>query len=178
MTFDKPIRCENRELLVAFTDLENYLAISRKLDGQATFSLINSIDRLIADTIEAAGGYFVKNLGDGSLLIFDGSQADAGIRALLDTKAAVEALLRSMGFANRLRVSAHVGEVLVGPSEPHGQLDVFGETVNRAALVGSGAYRGELVLSPEAFRSLRPETRKRFARHIREVVYRASVGED
>ncbi|HBO41962.1 MAG: hypothetical protein A2087_07875 [Spirochaetes bacterium GWD1_61_31] len=175
MSFNLPVRHELRTLLIAFTDLEGYSQITHKLrDPIQAFQLPDNVARIIAAAIQAAGGYYVKTMGDGALMVFDATDCDAGLDALLAAKSAVEAYLQQQGFSNRLRVTAHVGTAVIGPAEPYGQLDVYGEEVNRAALVGAGSYRSELVLSPETFRKLSPAMRKKFKRHIRETVYRFS----
>ena len=51
--------------------------------------------------------------------------------------------------------------------------DVFGPTVNNAAMVDRRQQRGRFVMTPQAFRSLKPDTRKRFHKHTPPVVYLA-----
>ncbi|MBU0934792.1 MAG: hypothetical protein KKC64_04185, partial [Spirochaetes bacterium] len=56
--------------------------------------------------------------------------------------------------------------------------DIIGETVNIAATMGSGgqnSHRNRLILSPEAFRSLGPELRKKFHKFTEPIVYLANL---
>ena len=50
-------------------------------------------------------------------------------------------------------------------------VDIFGEAINTAFTVDRRSHRGRLVISPQAFRRLAPETRKRFHRHTPQIVY-------
>ncbi len=177
MSISLPATPETRHLLVAFSDLEAFSRIAEKLrDPADVFKLMDDIVRIISSQVEKAGGYYVKTMGDGSLMVFDVSDADAGVMALLALKEAVESHLRGQGMHNRLRISAHAGEASFGPFGPRGEIDLYGDEVNRAALVGSGSYRGEFVMSPETLRKLSPQTRTKYNRHVRDTVSRASEG--
>jgi len=92
---------------------------------------------------------------------------------LFSIKKKSEAHLKALGFANRVRITAHFGEVAIGLFGDGNckHLDVIGETVNVAAGLGRGEHRGQLVVSAQAFRKLSPATRKRFHRHTPPVVY-------
>lgn len=58
---------------------------------------------------------------------------------------------------------AHFGPVMAGPigirNDKH--LDVFGETVNIAAMLKANG----IAITPQVFRKLEPETRKLFKKH-------------
>ena len=73
------------------------------------------------------------------------------------------------GFDAYLNVNVHVGTVLAGDFGPPGgeRFDVVGKTVNIAARLG----RRGMTLSPQAFRCLSPEGRKRFEKVTRPVTY-------
>ncbi len=175
MSISLPTMPENRHLLIAFSDLEAFSRIAEKIrEPVEVFHLMDDIVRIIASHVEKAGGCYIKTMGDGSLMVFDVADSDAAVLALLALKEAVEEYLRGRGLQNRLRINAHAGEAAFGPFGPRGEIDVYGDEVNRAAGVGSGSYRGEFVMSPETFRTLAPQTRTKFKRHIRETVYRSA----
>ena len=163
------------DLLVSFADLEDWMGMVRSLgDPIDAFRLMDSLDKSIGPIVEEAGGIVVKTIGDSWLIAFPSEAADAGIRALLKVKEAVERALKERGFKNRLRVVAHLGSAVAGPFGAAGRLDIYGETINTAANIGRGEHRGRLVISPEAFRSLSPDTRKLFRRHTPAIVYLAT----
>jgi hypothetical protein len=47
----------------------------------------------------------------------------------------------------------------------------LGEAVNIASMLGRGEHRGRLVISPQVFRKLSPETRKSFRKFTPPIVY-------
>ena len=163
------------DLLVSFADLEDWRGLARDLgDPIESFRLMDSLDKAIGPIVEEAGGIVVKTIGDAWLLAFPIEAADAGIRALLAVKEAVERNLKERGHKNRLRVTAHAGSVVAGAFGAAGRLDIYGETINAAASIGRGEHRGRFAISPEAFRSLKPDTRKLFRRHTPAIVYLAT----
>jgi class 3 adenylate cyclase len=65
----------------------------------------------------------------------------------------------------------HFGETAIGPFGGSTELDVMGDSINVAARLGRGEHRGRFIISPQAFRKLKPETRKVFHKHTPPVVY-------
>lgn len=157
-------------LLIAFCDIDGFTAIVRRLgDDLAVFTLMDgylrAAERLLGDT-----GRIVKMMGDE--FIFVAEEPDAAVRALLAAKPVLEAHLSPTGTGATLRIHAHVGEAVIGSFGPAGLLDVYGEAVNRAATLGAGTRRGgAFILSEEAWRALRPETRESFSEEAPRVLY-------
>lgn len=163
-------RATGQAMLVAFTDLTGYrqLAAHERTAGEL-LALMNAYFEFLGDVVEPAGGTVVKCLGDAALLVFPLEQADAGVRALVRLKEEGDAWLNRQGLASTQLIKAHVGPVACGPvgTRRAKHWDVYGEAVNIAALLPSTG----LILSPEAFRQLQPETRKQFKKHTGQVVY-------
>jgi class 3 adenylate cyclase len=69
-----------------------------------------------------------------------------------------------------LNVNIHVGPVIAGEFGPEGdrRFDVIGKSVNIAARLG----RRGVTLSPQAFRTLSPEARKKFSKVKPPITYR------
>lgn len=110
----------------------------------------------------------VKPIGDAVLAAFDAEAVDAGVSALLDLKADVDAWLPSVGWRDsRLVVKAHFGPVVAGPFGVPPRFDVVGDTVNTAATLEARQF----ALSADAFRRLSPTLRKRFKKHTPPVTY-------
>jgi class 3 adenylate cyclase len=169
---------QKADLLISFMDIQNFIGIGRELtDPLKLFDLLNAMARAVIEEVEGTSGLVVKFIGDSCLTVFPEEDADAAIRVILAVKQKVEKLLSGMGFPNKLRVTAHCGEAAIGPYGYGGniRLDVFGESVNTAAMLGRGEHRGKLILSPQAFRKLSPEARKMFHKHTPPIVY---VAED
>lgn len=150
---------QKADLLVSFLDIQNFSGISRTLpDPLALFDLLDSVAVLMTRELEGAGGYVVKFIGDECLAVFPEDLADRGIGALAAAKRGVQRHLGDRGFPSMLRVTAHFGEVAIGPfgEGRSRQLDVIGDTVNIAASLGRGEHRGRLIISPQVFRKLSP----------------------
>jgi class 3 adenylate cyclase len=157
------------DLLVAFSDLAGFHRDAVKRPPRQLFSLLSDYYEFVGDTVERAGGKVVKFIGDAALLVFLATEADAGMRALLELKEAGDVWLGGRGMPCHHYIKAHVGPVVVGPigTRTAKRLDVFGASVNTAAkLKGNG-----MVLTPQAFRSLDPATRKLFKKHTPPVTY-------
>jgi class 3 adenylate cyclase len=167
---------QKADLLVCFMDIQNFLAISHDVsDPLKLFDLLNAMARSIIEEVEGTPGLVIKFIGDACLIVFPEDAVDAGVGILLSIKAKVEKLLSNLGYPNRLRVTAHFGEAAIGPYGfgRHIRMDVFGDCVNTAAMLGRGEHKGRLIISPQAFRKLSPQTRKKFHKHTPPIVYLA-----
>lgn len=161
-------------LLVSFMDIQGFGGIARSLeDPLALFDLLDGWAKLVVAEIEGAGGRVIKFIGDECMIAFAEEAVDAGVRTLIEVKAKSEAYLESKGFPTKMRVTAHFGEAAMGPFGAGGcrLIDVFGDSVNVAAMLGRGEHRGRLVISPQAFRKMSTETRKLFHKHTPPIVY-------
>ncbi|HYF64387.1 MAG TPA: adenylate/guanylate cyclase domain-containing protein [Herpetosiphonaceae bacterium] len=167
-------RVTEQPLLVAFVDLTGYRRLAAQYSAPGDLlRLMDGYFEFVGDQIDAAGGIFVKCLGDAALIVFSEDLADRGVQALVGLKDQGDAWLAGHGLPARQQIKIHYGVVASGPVGRRASKiwDVYGDTVNIAAtLPGSG-----ITLSPEAFRQLQPETRKLFKKHTPPVVY---VGQD
>jgi class 3 adenylate cyclase len=165
-------------LLISFMDIEGFSKISQALpDMIRLFDLLNNWAAIIIQEVDQAHGKVIKFIGDSCLAIFSEDDADAGVCALLSAKEKAEAFLQKEGFTNKMRVTGHVGEAVIGlfGTGSCKGIDVFGESVNTAAALDRGDYRSHLILSPQAFRKLTASTRKRFHEHTPPIVYIAEA---
>lgn len=99
------------------------------------------VNEVRAQVLPAHGGRLVKSLGDGMMLEF--TLAPAAIRAAIDMQTAVQHY--NQGRAGdawlRLRIGAHVAEVVIDDD------DIYGSGVNLAARLTTLAGPGEIVVS-------------------------------
>ena len=153
-----PADCRTQTLGVAFFDLSRISAWSSAEQDATVAGFFQDFYVMAAGHIEPAGGRVVKFMGDAGLAVFEPDAAEPVIFALcLDTY---------------LNVNVHVGPVLAGGFGPPGakRFDVIGKTVNIAARLG----RRGVSLSPQAFRCLSGDGRKRFDKITPPVTYRFS----
>jgi class 3 adenylate cyclase len=160
------------DFLIGFTDLRAFLRVARELETSSKlFAFLDELAERMEAVVSESSGRILKYIGDAALIIFPGDNADPGIRTLLELKSAVDDHITSKGFDSRLAVAAHFGEATAGPFGPEKRLDIFGESVNRAAVPPRNEQRSEFTITPEAFRKLEPETRKYFRKHTPPIVY-------
>ncbi len=162
-----------KEMLVVVFDLINYTAFARESDSTVVFETLNEFYGLTRDFIHQRGGRLIKFIGDAGLAVFDRERADDGIRCMLELKENIDLWVRGRVRNSGLSVNCHVGEVTIGEmnSAEGKALDVLGETVNTCFTLG----RKQFLLSPQAFRTLRPESRKAFKKYTPPVVYRLAA---
>ncbi len=177
MDFSRVTTPRKVDLLISFADIQGFLGIARSdPDPLRMFELLNGWADAMVSEIEKASGCVLKFIGDSCLSVFPGDRVDAGVLALLAAKTRAEAYLQERGFRNRIKVTAHLGEVAIGlfGAGSCRALDVLGESVNVAASLEKGDHYGKLIISPQAFRKLSAETRKLFRKYTPPIVYLAS----
>lgn len=152
-------------LVVAFLDLKGYAAQAARVSDAELAEHIDGYYSRIAQRVTAAGGYVIKFIGDGALIVFHREAADIAVDSLLALKAELDDWLAEVGWDCRLTIKVHVGDVIVGPF--NGRLDVIGREVNAAAMLDSTG----VALSVPAFRALGAELRTRFRKHSPPVTY-------
>ena len=165
-----PEDCQRQTLGVAFFDLSRIAEWSSGEEDAHVAGFLQAFYELSARRIEAAGGRVVKFMGDAGLAVFAREAAEGVIFALCELTREARALAREFGLDTYLNVNVHVGDVMAGGFGPPGaeRYDVIGKTVNVAARLG----RRGVTLSPQAFRCLAAEARKRFAKITPPVTYR------
>lgn len=163
---DPPERVEMR-LLISFVDLTRFSAQSRRLGDREIAEVMDGMYRRVGAAVDAAGGRVVKFIGDASLIVFREEDADRGVGALLDLKRELDAHFERLDWECRAVVKIHAGSAVAGPYGAGRTFDLLGNDVNTCAMLHSTG----VALSVEAFRSLRPELRRRFKKHTPPVCY-------
>ena len=159
-----------RALLVCFVDLSAYSVDTERVGHDA--AIADFLDRWyerIHDAVCGSSGSVVKFIGDGALLVWPTTLADAAMDALLALRAEMDQALAEAGWSSRVFVRVHAGPVIAG--EYGGRFakrfDVIGRTVNVAARLPT---RG-VTLSPHAYRLLSAAGKERFKRFTPPVTY-------
>jgi adenylate cyclase len=157
-----------RELIVVFVDLSLFAKEAERRVEVDIASTIDGYYERVADHVARGQGAVVKFIGDGALLVFDPSGADAALRALLDMRLDVDAWLAGAGWASRISIKAHSGAVIAGGFGARGakSFDIIGNVVNIAARLPRPFH-----VSPQVFRLLSPESRKELKKHTPPITY-------
>jgi len=160
---------QQKNLLVAFSDLTNFAKISRKVDQTEIFEYLSKIYGIIGEIIESSNGQVIKFIGDAALITFEENDIDAGIITLRNLKTEIDSYNKKINYESQLIIKAHFGQVVSGMigTKNKKSHDILGNTVNIAASLPSNGY----AISVETFRKLKSETRKLFKKHTPPITY-------
>lgn len=123
-----------RRFAVMFTDIVGFTTIMERSETEA-LSALDRHRRALSGAIARNGGILIKEIGDGSLSIYD-SPGGA-----LRCARRVQSRLSGMPF--KVRIGIHWGDVLVGDG------DVLGDTVNVASRLEALSPPGGICVSAE-----------------------------
>ena len=119
---------------VMFADVVGSTHRAAELGDRSWHALLERYERRCRREVERHRGRFVKSIGDGLLMTFDGP--GRAVRCALAIRQA------AAGLGLELRIGAHTGEC-----ELFGDDDVAGMAVNIAARIEAAAAPGEVVVS-------------------------------
>ncbi len=137
----EPLRSEERELTLMFTDIVGFTSLSEALPAAEVAELLNEHFALLGGCVEEEEGTIDKFIGD-SVMAFWGAperQADHAARAIRAARAIAGALERgnadriAKGAAPvRIRIGLHTGPVVIGNIGAPGRINytIVGDTVN------------------------------------------------
>ncbi len=167
---DLPADWQTETLGIVFFDLSRITEWASSKEDVLVARFIQEFYELAAKHIEPAGGRIVKFMGDAGLVVFPTERVEDGIFALCAFAQEARKRASEFGLDTYLNVNVHVGPVLAGQFGPPSieRFDVIGKAVNIAARLG----RRGITLSPQAFRCLSQEGRKRFDKMTPPVTYR------
>ena len=137
--------------MVMFSDIRRFARLFLSEDTQL-IDFVQAYYELSGDRIVARGGRIVKYIGDSILSVFPAGQEEAAVRCAIDTERAFSALVKKLNLDPEVALDSGInsGEVYMGVFG-HRSLqnkDVFGNTVNEAAMVmrqGKGISVTEVV---------------------------------
>ena len=126
-----------RTLLVGFFDLDGYARWCVGRPPADVLAMAQGLQARAGAAIAQGGGCLVKAIGDGGLFVFPAEPADAPVLAMADLKRDLDEWLAGRGYPGPATVKMHTGVVAVGEvgAPGHLRMDVYGETVNAAAMV-------------------------------------------
>lgn len=159
--------------LVCMTDITGFARISQSESMETLYKFLRDFADITSKKIEGTKGKIIKYIGDASLIMFPEDSVDEGVRILLELQNELEDSFKENGYNNKITFSLHFGEVIAGKFPPIDTIDILGDTINIAFMLDRGHYRGRFVITPQVFRKLKPETRKRFHKFTPPVVYLA-----
>ncbi len=151
---------QRRIITVLFADVQNFTALSEKLDMEDVRDTMRSVWGQVDALITAGGGVVDKHMGDSVMAVWgkDAIREDdpeKAVRAALD----IQASLKEMPTAgNRMpivmRMGLHTGLAMVDTSAGP-DATVLGDTVNVASRLEKNAPPGGILISHETYRQVR-----------------------
>lgn len=150
---------ERKKVVVLFTDVESFTAISEKLTPQKLASLLREYFTPMTDICLSHGAYINKFIGDAIMAVYNvptdmpNPEAEAVLSAV-EMQRKLDELRpdfeKRYGVTVRMRIGIHSGEAIVGNmgSEKRFEYTVLGDTVNLASrLEGENKKHGTWILA-------------------------------
>lgn len=155
-----PIGGNVRAITVMFADLSGFTALSERLPAEGLLQTANAYLAIMADEVEAGGGYVDKFIGDSVMAIWNAPRADpdhamhavqTAQRMLARVGAHAESELAAGRPAMAVKIAIHSGEAVVGNVGSKSRLNytAVGRTVNVAARLerAGEAFGAQIVVS-------------------------------
>ena len=159
-------KVQRKRLTVFFSDIVGFTRVMDSHDETAVARWLNSYFGAMTQIANLHGGTVDKFLGDGLMVIF-GDMKSRGV--VSDAYACVAMAIEMRNQLSKLqapvnepglciRIGIHTGYCLVGSIGDGDRLDytALGSTVNLASRIEGAADTGEIVVSEETYRLLRP----------------------
>ena len=161
------------EKILLASDFEGFSESSRRLTLEMLIRNMQKLTAMATECYLQAGAEYVKYIGDSFLGVFPADRADAVALMAIELKTKLEFATESMGMGNKTSFAMHIGEVALGQIGfgKYLQNDVYGETVNATFMMMAKPYKGRFNISPQVFRKLSAESRKRFHKFTPPIVY-------
>lgn len=151
---------ETIEASVAFIDICSFTSISEKEPADTVVRMLNNYFDLMVKEIIAQKGIVDKFIGDCIMAVFKGDyHIDRAIDACLSIRNKIDALPEEHGFAPKVSMGIHSGEMISGNigSATLRRLDytVIGDTVNIAQRLQSKAEKGQIVITEDNYEKVK-----------------------
>ena len=142
-------RTEN--LVILFTDVHEFSIVMRKMGATGPLAFINEMYETIGEIVVRHAGTIIKYIGDAILIVFPVGDPAETVRTAVacarEMRVAYDEQVERAGITHEteLETGIAIGEVERGVvGHESGRIDdVFGEAVNRAAMIGH--HRGVAV---------------------------------
>jgi class 3 adenylate cyclase len=141
---------------VWFADIVGYTKLAAR-DENAALAVVDELQRIAREEVEARDGRIVKFQGDGVLSVFD--SADASLRSALALRDGFTGSEAARRHECAIRIGVHVVEVVEAEDG-----DVYGDGVNTASRIEGQAEPGQVVVSEGVHRLLKQQAAHEFGR--------------
>jgi adenylate cyclase len=139
-----------REVVILFTDIRGFTALSEEIDSDELFSLISTHLAMQVHLIHEYGGYVDKFGGDGLMAVFDAAEmATQSCLCALEIMEKARHAAEGDPRIRQLSIGIHMGSVVIGNlgSPEHLDYSAIGSAVNLAARLCGHAEPMSVVVS-------------------------------
>ncbi|HET6639728.1 MAG TPA: adenylate/guanylate cyclase domain-containing protein [Gemmatimonadota bacterium] len=139
----------HRLAAVWFADVVGYSRLMSENEREAV-AVVRLLQAVCREIVPRGGGRVIKFLGDGALAEF--SSTDAAVRAAIAVRRQFADRSAADGHEPRdLRIGVHVGDVVASEDG-----DLYGDGINVASRLQAAAEPGQVLVSGEVWRQLKP----------------------
>ena len=147
---------------VLFADLRGSTALYQQLGNAAAAAVVTAAVQGLSNSARSQAGRVVKTLGDGLIVLFDGTPA--AVQAALVMQ---EALAKAVEALSVIRTSARAEAIRLHVALEHGEVieqgeDCYGDAVNVAARLLDHSGDEEVLITAQALQRLDEPLRRRF----------------
>jgi class 3 adenylate cyclase len=153
----KEVEFEVQEQIILFTDIHDYSIVVTRLGKHQALRFLQEMYEKLGNLVVAYHGDIIKYMGDAMLCVFPAGSENEVIRCALQLRKTYFEMIdaRNITHETELEVGISAGEVETGiiGHESLRQKDIFGEAVNRAAIIGH--HRG-IALTENVYHKINP----------------------
>ena len=167
-----PDRLTRRKAISVFVDIAGFSQMAGRIgDDDDVILFLDGFYDLVVDHLEGAGGDVIKYMGDASIAVFDETDAERAIDAVVNLRASFPAYADSRGAPGaELRASITLGNVVIGPFGRKGIRDVLGLGAAQAINTSGPG----IVISEPVYRKLPAGLRSPWRKRTGRVTYHLS----
>lgn len=154
-------------MTVLFLDLMDFTRLSKQIDSEETYLIVDEAMRLLVQIIYRYEGTVDKFTGDGLMALFgtpiahenDPERAvHAGLEMQQILKPLQQRVFEKYGFDFQARIGINTGLVIAGNlgNDLHMEYTVIGDTVNLASRLEGAAKPGTVLVSASTYRRTHP----------------------
>lgn len=164
---------ETRDIAVLFVDIRGFTSMSETLAPSQVVEILNLYLELTTRAVFDNGGTVDKFIGDATMAVFNAPlpledyvyrAVKTGLDMVRGAKALEQEIRERFGQTVGFGVGIHCGQAIVGNIGTSFRMDytAIGDTVNIASRLENQAKAGEVLISGEVARRLKPRIRAQF----------------
>lgn len=149
-------------MTILFTDIVGSTSMTERLGDQMAQELIRTHNDIVPRNVGSSGGFEVKSMGDGFMIVFPAALQGVTCAAAIQDELATHnsdsgAVAEPIAEPIKVRTGLHMGEAIAEED------DFFGKSVILASRIAESAIGDQILVSSEIVNALQSETAFTFA---------------